>query len=53
LTRCAALTVHRAFALMHPTCWFQDGAATIDYHPVHEYTLTNKLEYIAPNKRGY
>jgi len=29
------------------------GATTLDYRPVHEYTLTDEIEYIAPKKRVY
>jgi succinate dehydrogenase / fumarate reductase flavoprotein subunit len=29
------------------------GATTLDYRPVHEYTLTDDVEYIAPKKRVY
>ena len=39
--------------MKHTAAWFTNGAATIDYRPVHEYTLTNEIEYIAPKKRVY
>jgi succinate dehydrogenase / fumarate reductase flavoprotein subunit len=39
--------------MKHTATWFQNGAATIDYRPVHEYTLTKEIEYIAPKKRVY
>ncbi len=29
------------------------GAVSIDYRPVHEYTLTDEVEYIKPKKRVY
>ncbi len=29
------------------------GAVTIDYRPVHTYTLSNEIEYIAPKARVY
>ena len=29
------------------------GAVKIDYRPVHEYTLTDDVEYIKPKKRVY
>jgi len=29
------------------------GATSIDYRPVHEYTLTDEIEYIKPKKRVY
>jgi succinate dehydrogenase / fumarate reductase flavoprotein subunit len=31
----------------------QGGAVTLDYRPVHEYTLTDDVEYIKPKKRVY
>ncbi|HEY0052297.1 MAG TPA: hypothetical protein VGB49_02685, partial [Caulobacteraceae bacterium] len=29
------------------------GKTTIDYRPVHSYTLTNDVSYIAPKARVY
>ena len=29
------------------------GEMKIDYRPVHEYTLTDDIEYIKPKKRVY
>ncbi|RZK25533.1 MAG: hypothetical protein EOO63_15895, partial [Hymenobacter sp.] len=29
------------------------GAVAIDYRPVHDYTLTDEIEYIKPKKRVY
>ena len=29
------------------------GAVKIDYRPVHEFTLTDDVEYIKPKKRVY
>ena len=29
------------------------GAVKLDYRPVHEYTLTDDVEYIKPKKRVY
>ena len=29
------------------------GATTVDYRPVHDYTLTDDVEYIKPKKRVY
>ena len=29
------------------------GKVAIDYRPVHEYTMTNDIEYIAPKARVY
>lgn len=39
--------------MKHTIAWFCDGAVTIDYRPVHTYTLTNEVEYIAPKARVY
>ena len=29
------------------------GKVTIDYRPVHEYTMSNDIEYIEPKARVY
>jgi succinate dehydrogenase / fumarate reductase flavoprotein subunit len=44
--------------MKHTAVWFegwggQGGATRIDYRPVHEYTLTDDVEYIKPKKRVY
>jgi len=44
--------------MKHTATWFegwggQGGAIRIDYRPVHEYTLTDDVEYIKPKKRVY
>ncbi len=39
--------------MKHTISWFQNGRASIDYRPVHEYTMTKDIEYIAPKKRVY
>jgi succinate dehydrogenase / fumarate reductase flavoprotein subunit len=39
--------------MKHTAAWFQNGKATIDYRPVHAYTLTPEIDYIAPKKRVY
>ena len=31
----------------------EGGATTVDYRPVHDYTLTDDVEYIKPKKRVY
>ena len=31
----------------------KNGAVSLDYRPVHEYTLTDDVEYIVPKKRVY
>ena len=36
------------------TGWGGEGGATaIDYRPVHDYTLTDDVDYIKPKKRVY
>jgi succinate dehydrogenase / fumarate reductase flavoprotein subunit len=44
--------------MKHTATWFdgwggQGGAVRIDYRPVHEYTLTDDIQYIKPKKRVY
>lgn len=39
--------------MKHTITWFDKGAVTIDYRPVHEYTLTDEVEYIKPKARVY
>ncbi len=48
--------------MKHTVAWFEGwggrttnggGAVRIDYRPVHEYTLTDDIEYIKPKKRVY
>ncbi len=40
--------------MKHTLTWFEDsGTVKIDYRPVHDYTLTNEVEYIAPVARVY
>ncbi len=44
--------------MKHTALWFegwggQGGAVKIDYRPVHEYTLTDDVDYIKPKKRVY
>ncbi|WP_126175109.1 succinate dehydrogenase flavoprotein subunit [Tsuneonella rigui] len=44
--------------MKHTVTWFdgwggQGGAVRLDYRPVHEYTLTDDVEYIKPKKRVY
>jgi len=44
--------------MKHTASWFdgwggKGGAVRLDYRPVHEYTLTNDIEYIKPKKRVY
>jgi succinate dehydrogenase / fumarate reductase flavoprotein subunit len=39
--------------MKHTAAWFQNGKVSLDYRPVHEYTLSKDVEYIAPKKRVY
>lgn len=40
--------------MKHTLAWVGDaGEVTIDYRPVHEYTMSNQIEYIKPKARVY
>jgi len=39
--------------MKHTAAWFANGRATLDYRPVHDYTLTDEIQYIEPKKRVY
>ncbi len=39
--------------MKHTAAWFQNGKVTLDYRPVHTYTLTDEVSYIEPKKRVY
>jgi succinate dehydrogenase / fumarate reductase flavoprotein subunit len=44
--------------MKHTVAWFdgwggKGGSTKIDYRPVHDYTLTDEIEYIKPKKRVY
>jgi succinate dehydrogenase / fumarate reductase, flavoprotein subunit len=40
--------------MKHTLLWIDDkGKVKIDYRPVHEYTLTDEIEYIKPKVRSY
>jgi succinate dehydrogenase / fumarate reductase flavoprotein subunit len=41
--------------MKHTLAWFdtQTGNVRLDYRPVHTYTLSNDVEYIAPKARTY
>ncbi len=39
--------------MKHTISWFDAGKVTIDYRPVHEYTLTDEVNYIKPKARVY
>jgi succinate dehydrogenase / fumarate reductase flavoprotein subunit len=41
--------------MKHTLSWFDEktGQVRIDYRPVHNYTLTNEVEYVPPKARVY
>ena len=41
--------------MKHTLSWLDDNAhrVTIDYRPVHTYTMTNEIQYIEPKARVY
>jgi succinate dehydrogenase / fumarate reductase, flavoprotein subunit len=40
--------------MKHTITWLKpEGGVTIDYRPVHDYTLTDDISYIKPKKRVY
>jgi succinate dehydrogenase / fumarate reductase flavoprotein subunit len=39
--------------MKHTIAWLDGGQVTIDYRPVHEYTLTDEVSYIKPKARVY
>ncbi|MEO0673736.1 MAG: succinate dehydrogenase flavoprotein subunit [Pseudomonadota bacterium] len=39
--------------MKHTAAWFSNGKVTIDYRPVHDYTLTDEMDYVEPKKRVY
>jgi succinate dehydrogenase / fumarate reductase flavoprotein subunit len=41
--------------MKHTLAWFDDqsGKVTLDYRPVHTYTMTDEIEYIKPKARVY
>ncbi len=40
--------------MKHTLCWVDNqGSTSIDYRPVHEYTLTDEVKYIPPKERVY
>lgn len=39
--------------LKHTLTWRKEGGVTIDYRPVHLFTLTDEVEVIAPKERVY
>jgi succinate dehydrogenase / fumarate reductase flavoprotein subunit len=39
--------------MKHTLCWVEGGKPSIDYRPVHTYTLSNEIDYIKPKARVY
>jgi succinate dehydrogenase / fumarate reductase flavoprotein subunit len=39
--------------MKHTVAWCEAGKVSIDYRPVHDYTLTDDIEYIKPKARVY
>ena len=39
--------------MKHTIAWCEEGRVSIDYRPVHDYTLTDDIEYIKPKARVY
>ncbi len=39
--------------MKHTLSWYRDGEVVIDYRPVHDYTLTNDVQYFPPKARVY
>ena len=39
--------------MKHTIAWFDKGQVRIDYRPVHDYTLTDDIDYIKPKARVY
>ncbi|MEA2982696.1 MAG: succinate dehydrogenase / fumarate reductase, flavoprotein subunit, partial [Alphaproteobacteria bacterium] len=40
--------------MKHTLAWIDKGGkTTIDYRPVHDYTMTNDVQYIPPKARVY
>ena len=39
--------------MKHSLGWFRDGGVELAQRPVHEYTLTDEIEYIKPKARVY
>ena len=39
--------------MKHTAAWFANGKATLDFRPVHDFTMTDEISYIEPKKRVY
>ena len=39
--------------MVHTLAWAHNNNCTLDYRPVHTYTLSNEVKYIEPKARVY
>jgi succinate dehydrogenase flavoprotein subunit len=39
--------------MKHTLAWFDEGKVSLDYRPVHTYTMTDEIDYIEPKARVY
>lgn len=39
--------------MKHTLAWFDEGKISLDYRPVHTYTMTDEIDYIEPKARVY
>ena len=39
--------------MKHTIAWYKDGDTTLDYRPVHTWTMSNEISYIEPKARVY
>jgi succinate dehydrogenase / fumarate reductase flavoprotein subunit len=39
--------------MKHTLSWFDEGKVSLDYRPVHTYTMTKDIDYIEPRARVY
>ena len=39
--------------MKHTLAWLEESEVRLDYRPVHDYTLSNEMSYIEPQKRVY
>jgi len=39
--------------MKHTLAWYEDGDTRIDYRPVHDYTMSNDVQYFPPKARVY
>lgn len=39
--------------MKHTMAWYDNGKVALDYRPVHDYTLSDEIDYIKPKPRVY